>query len=296
MTFDDFLGHLEHVTGLGLVGASPTTPIDAEVDSLGLVLLLMDLDDQAIPVPDELMATWETLGDLYVHVRSWGASATRSPAVERGVARDPLEPLTRSSAQVETVPVLPEHVPVLHELASRGRNAFAWWPRGRSVSLGEFEERLWHDAVLQELVVERATGRLLGLVRIADYDERNGHAQLMAMGADHGRSRFIEGATLVVARAFTMWPLHKLYLMVPAYNDVLLAPRERLLVPEGCLKGHEYFDGRRHDLRIYALYRETFQGLWRASGPWASGTRSRSRAEPGGTPAPGTESSSAVPG
>ncbi|MFN8017563.1 MAG: phosphopantetheine-binding protein [Acidimicrobiales bacterium] len=259
MTFDELLHLVREVTDLDLDGASPDAAIADALDSLGLVLLLVHLEDHGVPVPDELVASWSTLADVHAQVDRWyGAPVAVTPVARR----DPLDTLELTRAWVDTVPVLPEHVPMLHAIASRGRNALAWFQRGRSVSLAEFGDWLWRDAVLQELVVERATGKLLGLVRIADYHERDGHAQLMALAVDPGHSRFLEGAGCLVARAFALWPIVKLYLMVPSYNDALLAPRQHLLVEEGCLKGHETFAGERYDLRIYALYRERFEAVW----------------------------------
>lgn len=242
MTFEQFLGLAEAVTGLDLSEASPGDGLDTRIDSLGLVLLLLDAEEHGVPVPDELVAAWETLGDVHDQFDRWYASETPGDrgSTPSGGRSDRLAVLQTERARVSTVPIVPEHVPWLHDLASRGRNAFAWWPRGRSVSLAEFEDRLWHDAVLQEVVVDR----------------------LMALGPDEERTRFLEGVGLVVARAFTMWPLRKLYLLVPTYNDLLLAPRRELLVEEGRLVGHEYFDGEFHDVRLYALYRERFAAHW----------------------------------
>ena len=263
MTFDDLLTLIADTSGLEIPDATPDTPIDGTVDSLGLVALLLHIEEHGVPVPDELVSSWETLGDVHAQVHRWyqdaDAGASRPAAGGQG---DRLSALAIEHAHVVTLPVLPEHVPALHDLATRGRNAYAWWQRGRSVSRTEFEDRLWSDVALQEVVVDRASGQLLGIVRITDYHERDGHAQLMVLGSPDHRSRLIEGVGLVVARAFTMWPLRKLYLMVPAYNDVLLFPRRELLVAEGCLVGHEHFDGEYHDLHIYGLHRAAFEQYW----------------------------------
>ena len=259
MTFDELLGLLREVTDLDLEGVGPEADIAGVLDSLALVLLLVHLEEHGVPVPDELVASWSTLADVHAQVDRWYGDPVPGGLTP---GHDPLGALEVTRARVDTVPVLPEHVPMLHAIASRGRNALAWFQRGRSVSVAEFDDWLWRDAVLQELVVDRATGNVLGLVRIADYHERDGHAQLMALAVDPGHSRFLEGAGSLIARAFALWPLAKLYVMVPSYNDLLLAPRRHLLAEEGCLKGHESFGGQRYDLRIYALYRERFEAVW----------------------------------
>ncbi|WP_426573780.1 GNAT family N-acetyltransferase [Aquihabitans sp. McL0605] len=266
MTFDELLALIAEVADLHLQGVGPNTPLtDAGLDSLGLVLLLLHVEEQGVPLPDELVESWTTLGDLHHQIDRWYAAGRPDDRVEPPPPvrpADPLDVLQVEGRHVAVAPVQPDHVPVLHHLAGTSRNAVSWWPRGRTVSLGEFEERLWHDAVLQQVVIDRRSRELLGLVRIADYHERDGHAQLMVLGSPHVRSWLAEGVALTVFRAFTMWPLRKLYLLVPAFNDGLIRNRSELLAHEGTFVAHEYFDGRYHDLHVYALYREQFFERW----------------------------------
>jgi acyl carrier protein len=274
MSIADFLGLVRDVAGLELTDVGPETHLtDSGLDSLGLVLLLLHVEECGVPLPDELVDSWSTLGDVATQIQRWYAPAPAAtsppPIIDRTAARnDPLESLEVEGRHVVVVPLLPEHIPVLHRVAATGRSAFSWWPRGRTVSLAEFEDRLWHDAVLQVVVIDRATKQLLGLVRISDYAERDGHAQLSVLGALPGRTWLLEGAALAAHRAFTMWPLRKLYALVPAFNDHLVRPRRLLLRQEGCLVGHEYFDGLHHDLHIYALHRTDFMLWW--EGPWGT--------------------------
>lgn len=267
MTFAEFADLVAEVADLDTSHLDPDVPLaDAGIDSLGLVLVLLHVEERGVPLPEDLVQSWTTVGDLFHQVARWLASdepRARPPGgLTVAAPRDPVAVLEVEGRHVHLTPLLPEHVPLLHRIAATTRNSVSWWPRGRTISIGEFEDRLWADAVLLLVVVDRVRGAILGLVRIADYHERDGHAQLSVLGLPDARTWLMEGVILALHRAFAMWPLRKLYLLVSELNEPLIRPRRELFALEGTLRGHEYFDGAHRDLHVYALYRDTFEQRW----------------------------------
>jgi len=139
-----------------------------------------------------------------------------------------------------------------------GRVRFA----GATPSPEKIAASLW-DSVLAQFIIESAGRRRpLGLVAITTPNFRDGFAYISALGSPEiqGRGLIVEGVVLCFHYAFTTWPFRKIYMessdeSYRAFESGL----GRYFTEEGRLRGHVFWNGRFMDIRILAVYRETWQ-------------------------------------
>ncbi len=120
---------------------------------------------------------------------------------------------------------------------------------------------MW-DSVLAQFIVEGTTSQTrLGIVAITSVNFRDGFAYFSVLGADGARGKGLlgEAAFLGLHYAFSTWPFRKIYMeasdaSVPAFEGAL----DRFFVEEGRLRQHTYWNGSYQDVRILAVYRETW--------------------------------------
>jgi RimJ/RimL family protein N-acetyltransferase len=141
-----------------------------------------------------------------------------------------------------------------------GRVRFA----GATPSPEKIAASLW-DSVLAQFIIESAGERRpLGLVAITTPNFRDGFAYISALGAPEiqGRGLIAQGVMLCFHYAFTTWPFRKIYMessdeSYRAFESGL----GRYFTEEGRLREHVFWNGSFMDIRILAVYRETWQKL-----------------------------------
>lgn len=175
----------------------------------------------------------------------------------------PVDPLV--GEHVALVPVGPAHYEMLR-IAEAGRLGQWWRNRGELESPEEFTRRIWHNVSMQVLAVGKEDGKVLSWLQCYGVSHAAGTGSLSLARLDEGLTSLRNaGATAkFIDHCFTGLGLRKLYVETAEQNFAAFASmRGELLVEEGRLVDHVYFDGERHDMLILALWRDTWE-----SWPW----------------------------
>jgi hypothetical protein len=162
-------------------------------------------------------------------------------------------------------PVGPEDYRYLRTAELGGDLGVRWRYRGSTVSPEQWAQSLWQSVLAQFLVVGVEDPNPLGLVAVYQPNFQDGYAYLAAerFGPRRPAPLMIFGIALFIEYIWTCWSFHKLYLEVAEYNiGQLQSGIGRLFAQEGRLREHLWYDGRRWDQIVLALYRET----WRTEG------------------------------
>lgn len=181
--------------------------------------------------------------------------------VPQSVAGPPGTPL--ATRRVRLRPVRDADLPFLYALMTAPESGARVRFAGATPSPSQVAATLWED-VLAQFVIESASGEAIGLFVVSSPNFRDGYAYFSVLGRPDmlGRGRVAEGGMLGVHYAFSTWPFRKLYMessetSYAAFGSGL----GRFFAEEGRLRQHAYFDGRYQDLRILAVYRETWAAL-----------------------------------
>jgi RimJ/RimL family protein N-acetyltransferase len=121
-------------------------------------------------------------------------------------------------------------------------------------------------ALAQVLVVRSHDDQPIGIASIYQHDFESQHAYFAAAayGSPARSPLMMMGSALFIDYVFKCWAFRKLYLEMPEYNLAQFATGVGdLFVEEARLGEHVYYDGRRWDKLILALYRRT----WEQRGP-----------------------------
>jgi RimJ/RimL family protein N-acetyltransferase len=104
---------------------------------------------------------------------------------------------------------------------------------------------------------------LAGLVVAYDANLQDGHAYLGAISDPRFGVGTLEGVVLCLTYLFTMWPLRKIYLDAPEYNvpQFASAIERGIVVEEGRLAKHRFYNGKYWDQCLFAIYREKYLEL-----------------------------------
>ena len=141
-----------------------------------------------------------------------------------------------------------------------GRVRFA----GATPSPEKIAASLW-DSVLAQFIIESVSQRKpLGLVAITSPNFRDGFGYISALGAPdiQGTGLVAQGVMLGFHYAFMTWPLRKIYMeSTDESYRAFASGLGRFFTEEGRLRQHVFWNGDFMDLRILAVYRETWQQL-----------------------------------
>ena len=168
-------------------------------------------------------------------------------------------PLQNVAARLD--PVGPQHYAFLRdaEILVLGPG---WRHRGAVASPAEFERGVWSGILCQFLIVRESDDEPIGWVQAYNADIANSHCHL-SVGRFHPRTMQAEfgvGFTMFVDYLFDNWSFIKLYLDVAEFNMApLRSALGTLLREEGVLRQHLWAGGNRHDLRLLALWRDTWE-------------------------------------
>ena len=137
----------------------------------------------------------------------------------------------------------------------------------------------WVERVLKDqsrtrlvLAIEDLRDRaLVGFVYLSDIDWISRVAEFGILIGDtsrHGKGLGHEALALIVAHAFGVLDLQRLFLRVAAYNRPAIRLYRRFgFVDEGRLRHHVIHGNRRHDVLLMGLLRGEFTGTMRARAP-----------------------------
>lgn len=173
----------------------------------------------------------------------------------------PPTPYPLSSRRMLLRPVKPEDVLPLFELSTSPEVAFRWRYTSAVPSFEAFASS-FNTGVLTQLVIAGIKrSEVLGLAVIYNPDLKNQTAYYAIMMAPRyiRTGLGIEATAVFLNYVLTTWNLRKIYLESIKYNYELIGSGVgTVFKEEGCLEGHQYFDGKYWDLHILAIYRDEF--------------------------------------
>ena len=251
-SFDGFVAGLGDLLGRTFEGATRTSRLteDLGFDSVDRLELLGIFDREGIDVPDELVATLATLGDLHHFLTT---IAPRDNEVVATPVSTPLE-----SASIILRPVTAADEPYLFRLLTTGEQLVRYRLRGMTPSPESFHQFIWDRVVAQFVAVTRQ-GHPVGLVSCFDPDFRNRYAYVAAVADPEvqGNGLMAEATRLFVRYLFGEFDLRKLYAesLEPNYEQFSHGAG-RLFEVEGRLRDHEYLGGRYVDALLLAAHRD----------------------------------------
>jgi acyl carrier protein len=255
--FDAFLAELGERLGRDLTDVEPTTRLteDLGFDSVDRLELLGLFDEQGIDVPDELVATLATVGDLHHYL------STIAPS--REAASGPIVTSPLESSSIVLRPVTAADEPYLFRLLAGGEQLVRYRLRGMTPSPEAFHQFIW-DRVVAQFVAFSRQGHPVGLVSCFDPDFRNRHAHIAAVADPEvkGNGLMAEATKLFVTYVFGEFDLRKLYAetLEPNYEQFAHGAG-KLFEVEGRLREHEYVGGRYVDALLLASYRDRWMAL-----------------------------------
>ncbi len=259
--FDAFVAGLGDLLGRTFTGVGTTTRLteDLGFDSVDRLELLGLFDREGIDVPDELVATLATLGDLHHFL------TTITPRMTRPASPPVSSPLESSSIVLR--PVTGADEPYLYRLLTSGDHLVRYRLRGMTPSPESFHQFVW-DRVVAQFVAVTHQGQPVGVVSCFDPDFRNRYAYVAAVAdpSVQGNGLMAEATRLFVSYVFGEFDLRKLYAesLEPNYEQFAHGAG-RLFEVEGRLRDHEYLGGRYVDALLLAAHRDT----WMARHPMA---------------------------
>ncbi len=121
------------------------------------------------------------------------------------------------------------------------------------------EKKLTSPTNRDFMIVDLGTEKAIGWTGLSHIDLRNSNAELdLVIGevSEQGRGKDVEAARMMVAHAFEVMNLHRVYLRVPCYNDGAIACyRAAGFELEGTLRDDHYHHGRPASSHIMSVLR-----------------------------------------
>lgn len=250
----EMLALLERELGLDLAGVTEDALLadDLGWDSLTFMELLAVGDRLGLSLPDDLVRSWRTVGDVHhaidAHLRH-SANPDRAPA----------SGLRGGTTQL--VAVHRGHDDLLWRLHIDGDHLVDYRLRGRVPSPEAFRAMVW-EGVLAQFLVALDDGRVLGLVSAVQPDFRNRHAHVAVIVEPEWRDTglVIDGLARFLSYLFTQFDLRKVYAEVLERNLGGFASGDgRFFTVEGRMVDHEYVDGGYEDMLLLATTRERWR-------------------------------------
>lgn len=212
-------------------------------------------------MPGEVFAAARTLADVH----AWLANAAAAGRLDTGRR---LRRTTYQTAEVRLRPLIDSDVGPFYVASLEPSVGHRWRFRGRTPSPEVFGRALFDGVLAQFVVSPVGAGTAVGLVSAYHADVGAGFCYLafQRAGGSNGsgatRGAMVEGALLFIQYLFDHWPLRKIYLEVPEYNeDLLRGFTGGILLEEGRFADHFFFDGRYWSLVTYALYRDAWESV-----------------------------------
>jgi RimJ/RimL family protein N-acetyltransferase len=177
-------------------------------------------------------------------------SAGPSPVLEkRGIGLRPIRPEDF------------EHLRQAEFLTLKGR----WRTRGSTPTADSYAALVSQGVLVQALAFRGGSGgdrSLVGWYQLYNVEHDQGVGSIGMASFDwNGSAAFTVGAILFVDYCFSLWPLRKMYVEVPRYNEHVISSFNDALVEEGCLRERVFYMGEFVDVGIYSLGRGTWDEL-----------------------------------
>lgn len=244
--------------GLDPAAATPEAQLEGDLgwDSLTFLEVLALADDLGLRLPDALLGSLRTLGDVHHYLDAHLRHSAEQPAVPPTV-------LALRSRVAQLVPVTSGHEELLWRLHTNGTHLVDHRLRGRVPSPEQFHRLVW-EGVLAQFLVATTDGRVVGLVSAFEADLRNGHAHVGVVSDPDWRSSGValDGLVRLVSHLFAQFDLRKVYAEVLERNLERFGSGEgRLFTVEARFKEHEYIDGGYEDLLVLATDRATWRDV-----------------------------------
>lgn len=174
-----------------------------------------------------------------------------------------VEPPSLQGARVSLVPLTPEFVRPIYQLSISENINFRWRMHGAIPPFEAFERSLYGNILVQfAIVLTRNPKALVGHIVGYDGNLQDGTCYLGVIRDPRAGAGALEGVAIFVRYLFAHFPLRKIYIQAPEFNvrQFASAISAGVLVEEGRLKQHQYFNGKYWDVLVLALYRERLQG------------------------------------
>ncbi len=139
-----------------------------------------------------------------------------------------------------------------------------WRLRGHTPSPSEFAAFVWAESPLQLVVAKAQSAEPVAVAQLYGVSWRGGtgKAAFFVVPEAQRLGWAFEGLLIFLDHCFLMLKLRKLYFEIPQYNMQAVGNSlSRFLELEAKLSGHEYANGRYHDLMIYSLDRDAWHAL-----------------------------------
>ena len=234
---------------------------DLGLDSVDRFELLSLFDARGLDLPEELVVTLATVGDVahyWTTIPDRGSRPLRSPLQGPNVSLHPVTPGDESW---------------LFDLCTHPDNLVTYRLRGLTPSAEHFHQFLW-DRALAQFVVRSRQGVPIGLASSFEPDFRNRYAYLAAVADPNlvGTGLIAEGVALLVTYLFAEFDLRKVYAESLSSNyDRYSSGARQLFDVESRMIDHEYVHGHYEDFLVLAAHRE----------PWRDTHRRLFGSEPG---------------
>lgn len=165
------------------------------------------------------------------------------PLEGRDVLLRPVEPADATSMRLVELSI---------ELGPR------WRFRGATPSPEEWTQSM-SGTLAQFVVVEKASGNVIGIVQIHGASFQDGYAELSAakIGGLDRSPLLMFGVVMFVRYVFSCWNFRKLYMQVPEFNfSQIESGVDKFFFIEGRLRDHLFAYGRSWDQFQLAIYRD----------------------------------------
>lgn len=154
-------------------------------------------------------------------------------------------------------------IPLLHKWRNCERYMAFCSIRRMPVSEEQFRDELKtdfeNDRHLQFMIEVQSSQKIVGTIFSYNLNRIDGYVFVTVFIDEqfekrgHGPQAFI----LLIEFLFKSLPIEKIYIEVYGYNDHSLANlTKKLFEKEGHFKHHRFWDGSRHDMMRYAIYRD----------------------------------------
>lgn len=152
----------------------------------------------------------------------------------------------------------PEDYPKIYLAETGSTLGDRWRMRGRTPSFSEFCSSLTLGVASQYGICDTRNADLVAYATVSDLNLDNRHAYFSVTKLNEtGGSHAIQGSLLMLAHAFAVFDLRKMYAVVSEFNlSAFGSGIGRLLKEEGRLVDHELWRGRYWDRIFLAIYRE----------------------------------------
>lgn len=241
---------------------SPADPIAGPQDRYRRATILAGLEALTGPLPDELLASIETIGECF----DWWLS--RTPA-------DVDVPKSRlvhglPGHRIRLRPLRPADLPRIYDSVVGSAASHHWRYRGSTPSFQEFELDLFGGVLCQFAVASAESDEVLGIVVAYQAALEHGRCYIaMTRVAQPSEpiGEMFGGAFLFLEHLFKTWNLRKVYAEIPGFNwDYFANAENEIFRVEGTLRGHDFYDGKFWDLRIVSIdagtWKESIEPRW----------------------------------